>query len=334
MTISEVFSKVIAAGRPQFNQRVADARRRYPGFDTDAFMSFLQSAVNPVVHSVHLEAPERVAPTTLIAFDIGLELVGQNLAGPKALQNTLNELWESLIPRYARLVAKYPMEVLGSLSNAAIYIRKFPDTRPRQWLQELAKVAPVVEDLEQLQVVGQLLAWRAGLSHFRIGAIEAAESLPPELALSCVEAPSNSSWHQIRSMLLASPWFMPHQINVEKKPIGMQFGKFSGFGGDFIKPPEVRACAEGFYVRSGDRYGLLIADCFGAVMHSATEEEFENAANFIFPNEIKLDGSYIRIGKNQIDLRLPSKNIVATCNAHTVAVTSPYSHIIRLISLK
>lgn len=334
MAVSEAFAKVLAAGRPQFNQRVTEARRRYPTFDASEFADFMQSGVDPVVHAVYLAVPERVASTALVAYDIALELVGLALSGPKARDNLLNKVWAELIPAYARLVAKNPVEVIGALSNAAVNLGRIHNTRPDQWLREMKKLATQVESLTQLQALGQILAWRAGAAHFRLGAIHAAEQLPQTLALAAFGTTTETPWPTVRTKLLDNPWWIPDQVQSNPKPIGIQIGTFTGFGGEFIEPPEVRACPEGFFVKSGTRYSFLIADCFGAVLHAATYEEFEHAKTHKFPNAVTLKGTIITIGKHQVDVDLPANYITATCNTHTVAVTSPFTHAIRLISLQ
>lgn len=334
MVISEPFAKVLAAGRPQFNQRVTEARRRYPAFDTAAFADFLQNGVDDVVRAVHQIAPDRIASTALVAYDIALELIGQALAGPRARNKLVNQVCIELIPAYARLLASNPLEVLGTLSNAAVNISKVANARPAQWLHEMKRLAPQVESLGQLQSLGQILAWRAGVAHFRLGAIEAADQLPQALALTAIGTTTANQWAEVRSKLLANPWWAPEQTSINSPKIGIEIGQFTGFGGDFIEPPEVRACPEGFFVKSGTRLSLLIADSFGAVLHSATQEEFEHAKTHQFARAITLNGTRLTIGGRQIDLDLFANHITAACNAHTVAVTSPFTHVIRLFPLQ
>lgn len=331
MAISEPFAKVLAAGRTQFNLRVAEARRRYPAFDTSAFADFLQDGVDCVVLAVAHAAPERVASTSLVAYDFALDLVGQALAGPKARSPLVNQVWQDIAPAYARLAAENPVEVLGLLSNAAINIGKVASARCEQWAQEMTAISPKVESLPQLQAIGQVLAWRAGLAHFRLGAIQAADQLPEALALAAMAAPATTPWAELKSRLLANPWHMPD--NTVSSSGGIEIGQFTGFGGEFSEPPEIRACPEGFFIKSGTRYAFLIADAFGAVLHSATAEEFEHAQSYKFP-KATINGSRITLGKRTVDLDLPANQLAAVCNADTAAVMSPYTHAIRLLPLQ
>ncbi len=108
---------------------------------------------------------------------------------------------------------------------------------------------------------------------------------------------------------------------------------FAGFGGEFAVPPSVRACHDGFFVKCADRYFLLVADACGSVLHVATQDEFEGAhvdANASFA----YDGATLRVGAQAVALDLPVSQLAVVCNEHTIAVTSPYTHAIRLLPLR
>jgi len=333
MAISEPFAHVLASGRAQFNARVVEARRRYPGFDSEAFAAFLQSGVDPVIRSVAEAAPERLASVALLAYDLALDLVGQALAGPKARSPDVNRVWQEVIPVYAGLAAAHPAQVVGSLTNAVVHIGKVAGARAGQWLDEVTRLAPQIESPAQLQAVGQVLAWRSGLAHFRDGAREAADRLPEPLALAAMGCAGDAGWAQVREKLAKDPWWSPsHQDRVE--PAGREFGAYTGLGGEFAEPPEVRACAEGFIVRSGKRFSLLVADAFGTVLHGAAQDDFDHAARQDFAQAASLSGNRVRLPRGVIELDLPADRLALSTNRHTAAVTSPYTHTIRLLPLQ
>lgn len=334
MAISEPFAKVLSAGRAQFNQRVAEARRRFPAFDTEAFADFLQSGVDKVVFAVAETVPERVASTALVAYDTALELVGLALAGPKARHSLVNRIWVDVLPLYARLAAEHPVEVMATLSNAAVNIGKVNNSRSEQWIRELSLLSSQVESLTQLQGVGQILAWRCGMAHFRIGAIHAADRLPEHLALAALCSQGTASWARIKDQLLANPWWTPDGTSGAAIHPGMEVGQFAGFGGEFSEPPEVRASPEGFFVKSGDRFSFLIADAFGAVLHAAKREEFDQASEHRFAKAVTLTKNHLVIVSRTIDLDLPADRLSVAHNTHTVAITSPMTHAIRLLPLQ
>ena len=321
--ISPAFASILASGRAQFNARAVEARRRFPSLDMAAFGAFLHDGVDPLVVAVAAAAPERVGGATLAAYDMALELVGHGLAGPAAKNPFVNTVWRELAPRFSPLLAMAPVEVLGMLSNAAIHIASVAGARPAQWQGELAALAAQIATLAQLRAVGQVLAWRAGVAHFRQGALAAADTLPPALALAAFGEPG-ASWPQVHAQLLGNPW----RGNAE----GREFGSFTGLGGDFGTPPQVRAAADGFIVRSAERHYLLVADAYGAVLHSATAQEYEQATTGM-PSSVRLDGATVHVGARSIALDLPAGDIALAANAHTLAITSPWTHAIRLLPL-
>lgn len=321
--ISPAFAAILAGGRAQFNARAAEARRRFPSLDMAAFGAFLHDGVDPLVAAVSSAAPERAGGAALAAYDMALELVGHGLAGPAAKNPFLNTVWRELAPQFAPLLATAPVDVLGMLSNAAVHIASVAGARPAQWQRELNALAAQIATLAQLRAVGQVLAWRAGVAHFRQGALAAADTLPPALALAAFDEPG-AQWPQVHAQLQGNPW----RGNAE----GREFGSFTGLGGDFGTPPQVRASADGFVVRSAERHYLLVADAFGAVLHSATAQEFEQAQTGM-PASVRLDGATVHVGARRIELDMPAGDIAIAANAHTVAVTSPWTHAIRLLPL-
>ena len=321
--ISPAFAAILAGGRAQFNARALEARRRFPALDMAAFGAFLRDGVDPLVVAMAAAAPERAGGATLAAYDMALELVGHGLAGPAAKNPFLNTVWRELAPQLSTLLATAPIDVLGMLSNAAIHIASVAGARPAHWQRELAGLAAQIATLAQLRAVGQVLAWRAGVAHFRLGALAAADTLPPALALAAFGEPG-AAWPQVHAQLLANPW----RGNAE----GREFGSFTGLGGAFGTPPQVRASADGFVVRSAERHYLLVADAYGAVLHSATAQEFDQAQTGM-PASVGLDGATVHIGARRIELDVPAGDIAIAANAHTVAVTSPWTHAIRLLPL-
>lgn len=321
--ISPAFAAILASGRAQLNGRAAEARRRFLALDMAAFGAFLHDGVDPLVAAVAAAAPERAGSVTLAAYDMALELVGHGLAGPAAKNPFLNTVWRELVPSFAPLLAAAPVEVLGMLSNAAIHLGAVAAARPAQWQRELAALAPQVATVAQLRAVGQVLAWRAGVAHFRQGALAAADTLPPALALDAFGEPG-AQWPQVHAQLMANPW----RGNAD----GREFGSFTGLGGDFGTPPQLRATLDGFVVRSAERHYLLVADAYGAVLHGATAQEFELAQTGV-PASVRLDDATVHVGARSIALDLPPGDIALAANAHTLAITSPWTHAIRLLPL-
>ncbi|MFS2217338.1 hypothetical protein ACCD08_22770 [Telluria sp. Tellsp104] len=102
---------------------------------------------------------------------------------------------------------------------------------------------------------------------------------------------------------------------------GREVGGFTGFGGAFAEPPEVRAGADGFVVRAGERCHLLLADAYGAVLLAATPDEFDRAA----------PGGAVQVDARRIAPDLPADGLAVCASGPTLALTSPYTHAIRVL---
>lgn len=330
--LSSALINVLAAGRSQFNARVAEIRRRHAGFDTAAFATFVESGIDPVVRAVHAVASERTARAAVAAYDIALELVSQRLAGPGARLPWVNRVWEHLAPRYASLLAAEPEEVLGALTNAVVHLSTVTGVNVARWMTLMEGSSPHAGTLIELHALGQIVAWRSGMAHFRGGALQAAERLPEATALVALGAAGNRRLNEVLDAHHASPWW--DESAGQMCSNGIEYGQFTGFGGAFVRPPEVRACSDGFLVRSGERVACLIADAYGAVLMPAVSGTFVNAASEVVSPVVRRTGSQLRIHTRQYDLDLPADGLALTCNTHTVAITSPYTHAVRLLPLQ
>lgn len=313
--ISSAFAAALAAGRNAFNQRVRDAQRHYPAFRTDVLQRFLADEVDGVVAAVD---PARAGAVADAAVDVALALVGRALVGPAARADTPAAVWRTLLPRYADLVAKYPDTVPAMLTNAAIHLDTLPGVRGADWIAQLAALAPRTATVDELRVVGQVAAWRAGAAHFRAGAIAAADALPAALALAAFGARDDDAWPDLRARIGADPWWRADGADVTA---GREVGGFTGFGGAFAAPPEVRAGADGFVVRAGERCHLLLADAYGAVLLAATPGEFDRA----------VPGGAVRVDARRIAPDLPAVGLAVCASGPTLALTSPYTHAIRVL---
>ncbi len=327
--ISAPFAQVLAAGRRQFNARVEEAKRRAPGFDAAGFAAFLQQQVDGVVAAVHAAAPTRMTAVALAAYDVAISLCLHGLAGPAARTPLLNQAWSQLFPLLAARIAEQPQEVLGAMSNAVVHLGGVDGARGDEWLDLMVQLAPGAATGAQLLDLGKVLAWRSGLAHFRAGALQAADNLPPALQLAALGAPADGSASGLRAALASDPWASSQPRRVD----GWQLGAFTGFGGRFSQPPELRLSSAGFLVRSGTRHFLAIADAFGAVLLPATADEF--AAGALPPPPIvpQRRGANLVFADRELVLDLPTEGLQLAADAHTLAIASPYSHTLRLLPL-
>lgn len=324
--VSPAFTQALAAGRPEFNRRTIEAARRHPGFDHEALRAFLVEGVDGVVDAVATIAPERVQGAAFDAYDIALELTGLRLVGRAARSTLLAVLWRTLLPHLAHLVAREPAAVIGMVSNAALHLERVPGARCTQWIAELAALAPRIESRSQLRAVGVIAAWRAGAAHFRSQAIAVANGLPEGLALAAFGVPFGGAWASLRARLEREPWWHAEDgVGLPERDVGA----FSGFGGMFGAPPEVRATPGGFLVHAAGRHFLLRADAYGAVLLGADAEEFEQAA--AAAPAFRAEGERLMVGRQEIALDLPALGLAVCESGGTLAISSPFTHAIRLV---
>ena len=337
--ICPAFADVLKAGRDVFNAGFVQARRQYPSLEPDAFSAFLVTCVDPLIRAVDHVRPDALASTASIAYDTALELVGQGLAGPRARQDTINEGWRRLLPAAAGAVAAAPGRVIGAVCNALHYLGEAPEARALQWLTEMRLLAPQIgADTDTFLKIGQVAAWRAGLAHFREGALGVADTLPEKLALLAVGASEGSSWRTVQASLRADPWHVPDSGEGGPRVAG-RAGAFRGFGGLFLRPPEIASDGQQFYVRDGDSHWLLTADAFGATFHRATKEDFARTRGIrTVPDGLQIvesgDGNAeVRFRRRKI--HLPISGAVSSSGAipSTLAVTTVNSHAIVFVAL-
>ncbi len=306
MTLSAVLVRELAAARPRFNALVATARRARSGYDVAALADAVATRLDPLAVAVEAVAPDRTAAVVGAGFALSVTLVDHALSGERRL--LVDRVWREVAVPLAAVVAERPEPALAMLTNAALKLAATSGTRVDEWMMRMASLAPLV-DADTLAATGQVVAWRAGMAHYRDGALAAADGLPEALALAAIGA--EGSWAEVRAALAAERWWTP-----EGRAAGTRFGGFTGFGGPFAAPPEVRAATEGVFVRSGARTGLLVADAWGATLHPAGEHEFDAAR----------PASHAPAGPPG----LPSDDLRAAITSDTIVFASPLSHFIEV----
>lgn len=335
--ISPTLANVLRANRAELNTRFASARHLYPRLNSLVFGALLQTAVDELVQSVERVRPDRIGDVALAAYDAALELAGQDLIGPAARHPFVEESWRILLPKVAAIVASDPSRVIASVSNAVHQLATIPETRPQQWIEVMASLAPDCSDVETFLKLGQVAGWRAGLAHFRRSALAMADTLPERLALAAIGAKPDTRWAEARGKLLQNPWHNPAEGHNDITGIRLaaQAGAFRGFGGLFSEPPEVASAGEHFLVYSGGDCWLLTADAFGATFHRATKAEFEDAqSNRSLPTRVKIKGSHILLDEQPFEFPALGDYGSVAANDTTLALTGRFTHTIVLVALQ
>jgi hypothetical protein len=334
---SPALASMLRSGRAEFNARFAAARRIHPDLDPASFAEFLCTSVDELVQAVEKVRPDRLGEVTNAAYDSALELVGQKLAGPGSRFRFVDDAWRRILPKTASVVAASPGRLIPAVCNAAHQLSSTSGARPEQWIQFMESLGPQCQDAETLLKLGQVCAWRAGLAHFRSGAIAAAAVLPEPLALAAVGGGPGLSWNNIRERLNGDPWFNPGDEAKSQSGVRVvaQAGSFRGFGGLFVEPPIVAASGDQFLARSDGECWLLAADAFGATFHRASVKEFEAAhAQTRLPTGLQVAGSRVVIQDQRFEFPELGDILSVAANATTLALTSRLTHAIVLLALK
>lgn len=334
--ISPAFAQILKSGRAHFNQQFAAARRAQPGLDGDAFLGFLEEAVDPLVQAVGQAQPDRAADVATTAYDLALELAGQRILGRGEPGLTVADVWKRLLPAVPALVAANPARMLGATTNAWHALTITAGARPGPWLALMEKLGPAGADADAWLRLGQVAAWRSGLAHFRASALALAETLPEAARREIVGVPVGTRWEEARERLRADPWFDPaasgNGMHAGARVVA-QVGAFRGFGGLFPEPPAVVASGDHFFVKSGGEAWMLTADAFGATFHRAKPEE-----HGALPVRRELSGRWRadggRIEWNGAGVAVPGLGELTSVAATTttVALTSRTTHRVVLLA--
>jgi hypothetical protein len=335
-TISPALASVLRSGREEFNARFAAARRTYPELDAASFTEFLRGPVDKLVQAVERVRSDRVAEVVMAAYDAALQIAGQRFGGGTARQDFILQGWDRVLPGTAALVAEAPSQMCAAVSNALVNLAATPGARPEAWLNVMQQLAPRCDRVETFLKLGQVAAWRAGLAHFRSGALAQADTLPEELALTALGVTGAARWPETRRRLGESPWCDPDAP--AGKPglrVVARSGAFRGFGGLFAEPPLVAPAGEHFLVRSGDGCWLLTADAFGATFHRAPMQEFDAARKRPpLPPDVRLKGAQVSAHGARLNLEELGTITSAAANQTTFAATSAFTHAVVLIALR
>jgi hypothetical protein len=333
--IPEPIASVLRSGRDVFNQKFAEARRVYPDLDANVFNEFIQTTLDPIALVCSLPADQRTA-LIMAAYDVGLELTGEQLIGDDIRGRILKEAWRKIVPANWLLAASGSHQLFGSISNAVHNLSVARSCRPEEWIANMARFSPECPDLGALMKVGQVLAWRAGMAQMRRGVLEVAATLPTTLACAAFGAPASANWQNLHDRLVRDRWFDPSEPNQRETRtlrVATKVGAFRGLGGIFTEPPLVAASHDQLFVRSGDQCWLLLADVFGHSFHSVKREEFELArAATTASDDIRVAADQISVNGQAVPNPLPDRPTSFAVLPDTIALTSALTYSVVLLA--
>lgn len=329
---AHILDQLLTTNRARYNAKFAEARHYKPRLNGEAFAEVLRNLVAPIVETVNQIRTDTAEAVTEALYDISLDLLGQDFIGPASRYPVIASGWTHVLPKLARFIANDPQTVVGSVTNALYNIAATPGARPGEWMRDMIALTDISENVDILLKAGQICSWRAGLTHYRTEALSIAETLPSSIARLTLGMPADDTQRlsAVIQRLQSSPWESPiastpsAQLKVQKR-----VGAFRGFGGLFIVPPIVEPAGEHFLVTDGDNTWLLTADLYGATFHRSPQ--ITTSSKPETPFKLNRNGD---VSANKVKQSLPelAQSTSHAANAHTLAVTVPYSHAVYLIA--
>ncbi len=329
---SAAFISVLAARRADYNAQFVAARRAAPELDEAAFKVFLTASVEPLVSAVAELDPLAVVEVADTAYSVGLELLSQRLVGPRARSTALDDGFQRLFPILARFIARAPAALLPRLCNALHQLATVPGVRVAEWCSRLARLAPSVESVEDLLGIGQILAWRSGLAHYRMSALSLTRRLPPWLVLDALDVPG-ADLQAVIERLERDPWFVPSAPELGFRLVG-SVGSFRGFGGSFLAPPQVVRVGQQLFALSGQDAWLLALDAFGCTLHRSHPDDLAGASVDVERSGLTIEPTGVKGFGKSLSMRDAGRLSSVVGNQSTLLFTTSHSYAVTVVALE
>lgn len=265
--MSQVFQSALEDRRDHINRMVERRLKGGAKLDLADFMEHVRSAVGPIVDAIHQTFPERVGVATNDLLQLSLDLIESRHLGSQCQYQLMNRLWREVLPRVARIVARDPRRVVGSLCNGVHFMESAKLSKGERWLDLVSTCGALVSDVESLLAIGRFAAWAAGLPQYRVSALPEAQKIPMPLVATMLGKPQllDEETRQLLHELQSNPWatIPSHEGGGNHGIHLMECGAFRGFGGNFMRPPKVYFLDGQFVVESAGETWHLFADGFG-----------------------------------------------------------------------
>jgi hypothetical protein len=313
-------AEALERGRERYNTAFLAARRGGAAIDPQAFLQHIQTVVVPIVDAVASRMAERAAGVLDGLYSVSTQLFNASMLGSGAKTQAVNRVWAELLPSLTHLLVRDPQRLAATLSNAAHNIEATPEPKVDLWIRDLLRLAPQCTDVSDLLEAGKIAAWRAGMAHYRKGALAAAKLLPPALTEAALEAAV-----QMADRWQFDPWADPDgKANLT---IVARAGAFRGFGGRFIRPPRVWSSTGQLFASDGEGTWQLIADRFGCVFMRHDVRPLTESSKAT----VRSDGCVVFPDQRAMFAELASATSFAF-DGVTLAVTIPTSHAVYLVA--
>jgi hypothetical protein len=308
---------------------------RFLRLNSAALTRVILENLDPLFANIESKPPEQLDIMIEALFSLACELIGKDLLGEKSHLPLINRLFGEMLPQLLHILPEDP-SLAGRLCNA-IYKMEQSNANAAAWLDKMLQGSKFCQKPAELLALGQVLAWRFGMAHYRISASEIWRQMPKALAAFSFDL-SLREYQALSGNLdeiLANPWcpISSACLNSEAASLALvgTVGGFIGFRGFFISPPEVTCAAGQLYAFDSQMCYSLHADCYGVTLRRFGNDIPENAGQKGDNLAIDTQGKVHKHGASAQFTQLASC-LSQACDGHTLAVTMPYSHKIYLIA--
>lgn len=274
ITLPLELQQLLSEHREVLNARFRQRQKQGAKIAPEAWLTHLRQRVLPLVLTVKVVLPERCNLVLNELYDVSLELfsTGHFAETTGVLHQGLAHLWEHTLLRFPMLLARDPRRIVGSLSNALLFIAQNTPAAVEPWLARMEAAGPSASSVDQLLQIGKVAAWLAGLPEYRASAMALARKLPAAILRPLLELNETTDDGHLVALFdkwEADPWAelnVNHEARSTIRQVAM-CGAFRGFGGLFLVPPHV-FCSDGQLFATDDEcVWLLQADRFGQSFH-------------------------------------------------------------------
>jgi len=333
--VGGALAAVLEQGRESYNTRFKQARGAFPKLDTGRFALHLRDTLAPIIESVALHSPDRVAAVTDSLYELSLELVGRELLGPESHQPAIAAGWRELFPAVPGLLATSTDTMARAVTNALFNLSQHPGVQPGEWIGIMRTIGTRCSDLTSFLECGKVASWRCGLAHYRRSALDACETLNPEWARLALGITDDSRLElpSLLSRLRADPWFDPRKsTGTGDLRIVRTVGGFRGFGGPFLNPPTIVLARGHFIVSDSEASWIMHADAFGATLLRTENDGLRVPTLGAGDFDLDKRGRIVMGDRSGVFPDLASHSAWAS-DETTLAVTVPLSHEVFLVAV-
>jgi hypothetical protein len=339
VTWHPAFVEILRADRASFNRRFAQRQRAGARIDDTAFGQHLRTTVNALVADVAKLLPERVRAVVNALFDVSLDLFAAGLLGPSMKHPHVASAWREVLPQTTKLLARDPMRIAGSLSNAVDHMAAHRSARPPEWIALMRDLSPHCDTMPLWLDAGKVAAWRAGMVQYRSAALRLIRALPWELAVRCMGAPVNLTeldWHKCLERLESDRWFSPVAAKADATSMALRIvgitGGFRGFGGPCLRPPTVTASDGALFVSDGDAIWQLLTDAFGTFWQRVPTVPAPSAAPLVSSKVVVDSAGQVAWNGTEHEFSELAEASSYASDGETLALTLPTSHLVFLVA--